>query len=730
MVAKAALALILSVILPNGWLLAPPPSAHVETGTMPQGMALSPDGSVVAVVEAGYNPAALSLYRLPDLAHVVTIALPGAFGKPVWADATHVIVAGANADALLDVNVAEQTAERISLPKGSYPILVAASPDRATYAVACAGDDTIRIGSLETIGQSPAIRIGGFPGGLAFNGDGTRLFATERTTSELYSFSVASRAVTHQRVGLHPSAIAIGAGKVYVALSDADAVGIYDAADSHPIATVSLRDDLAPFGAIGTSPNAIFLDGDMAYVSLGAANSVAVIRNDQLVGRTQAGWYPTDVAVLGERLYVLDGKGEGARPNPELRPQGKNRDVGYIGAIEFGSLRAYDLAAAVKAGGSAQGSTGWNAPAPTSVVRRGGPIRHVFFVLKENRSYDEILGDVRAGDGDPSLAWFGEKVTPNEHALARRFGLFDNAYTSGEVSAPGHMWADAGFANDYVERFWPALYGDRFALDDLSSGEGPRVPAAGWIWQAARRAGVSFRDYGEMVDPGKTPALPWVADVPSLRGLIDPYYAGWDLDYSDFKRVREWRREFDAYVHAGDLPQFEFVWLPNDHTYGSRAGRLTPRSYIAQNDAALGQMIDALSHSKIWASSAMFVIEDDAQNGPDHVSDQRTTLFVVSPYARGGLRHEHYATVSVLRTIETMLGMQPLSTYDAMAVPMFAAFTTKPDLRPYDAIAPEVPLSDRNSKVSYGAAVSARLDFSRADAAPDGALNDILAHNH
>ncbi len=241
---------------------------------------------------------------------------------------------------------------------------------------------------------------------------------------------------------------------------------------------------------------------------------------------------------------------------------------------------------------------------------------------------------------------------------------------------------------------------------------------------------MSFRDYGEMVDPGKTPAMPWTADVPSLRGLIDPHYAGWDLDYSDLGRAREWRREFDAFVQAGDLPQFEFIWLPNDHTSGSRAGKLTPRSYIAQNDDALGQMVDALSHSKVWKQSAMFVIEDDAQNGPDHASAQRTTLFVVSPYARGGLRHEHYATVSVLRTIEMMLGMRPLSTYDAMAVPMYASFTAKPDLRPYDAIAPKVPLTDRNSKVAYGAALSAGLDFSRPDAVPGDVLDAILAHNH
>jgi YVTN family beta-propeller protein len=696
---------------------------------MPEGMAPSPDGALMAVVESGYSPAALSLYRLPDLRRVATIALPGAFGKPLWLDAKHVLVPGANADALLEVDIGAKSVRRIALSKGSYPILVAVAPDRTTYAVACDGDGSVRIGRLGAIGRSRPIAIGGRPGGLAFSPSGARLFATVRSSSEMYVIDPVSRAVTHQTVGLHPSAIAVQDDKLYVALTDGDAVAIYDARDLRPISTISLRDAQAPFRAVGVSPNALFLDGETAFVTLGAANSVAIIRDDRLVGRMQAGWYPTDVAEVGDRLYVLDGKGEGARPNPRYRMRAHD-DTDYIGTIEYGSLRAYGVADAMKAGGDPQGSRGWNAAGTSPVVRRGGPIRHVFFVLKENRTYDQILGDMREGNGDAALAWFGAKVTPNEHAVAARFGLYDNAYASGEVSASGHMWADAAFANDYIERFWPPLYGGRRAVDDLSSGDGPRVPGAGYLWESARRAHVSFRDYGELVDPGKAPGRPWVADVASLRGAIDPHYAGWDLDYSDLDRAREWRREFESYVRSGTLPQFEFIWLPGDHTYGSKAGKLTPTSYIAANDYALGQMVDTLTHSKAWATSVMFVTEDDAQDGPDHVSDQRTTLFVVSPYARGGLRHEHYATVSVLRTIEIMLGMRPLSTYDAMAVPMFSAFKPARDLRPYDAIGPEVSLTRRNARTAYGAAVSARLDFSKPDAAPDAVLGEILAHNH
>jgi phospholipase C len=440
----------------------------------------------------------------------------------------------------------------------------------------------------------------------------------------------------------------------------------------------------------------------------------------------QAGWYPTDVSTFRGYVYVLNGKGEGAHPNPEFNyPQG---NAGYVAALEVGSLRRYASHSGLAMNGNPQGATSRNAGDPSSVLRAHGPIRHVFFVLKENRSYDQILGDMPEGNGDPRLTWFGRKVTPNQHAIASRFGLFDDAYVDGEVSTVGHMWSDSAFANDFAQRAWPGLYAGR--LDILSHDDRADVTASGYIWLAARRAHVSFRDYGELVDPGKMPQSPWVADVPSLRGYIDPHYAGWNLDYSDLDRVKEWQREFQACVRTGSLPQFEFIWLPNDHTYGSHAGKLTPAAYVAQNDEAFGRIVQTLSHSKVWSSSVLFAIEDDAQDGPDHVSDQRTTLYVVSPYARGGVHHEQYSTVSVVRTIEILLGMKPLSTYDAMAQPMYAAFAATPDSRPYTAVAPQIDINARNAKTAYGAVESAHLDFSRPDAIAPATLDRILARNH
>ncbi|HLI97359.1 MAG TPA: alkaline phosphatase family protein [Candidatus Baltobacteraceae bacterium] len=711
------------VMLPDGWLLQPPQSV-VSTGTMPQGMSVSPDGSVLAVVESGYNPAALSLYRIPSLSRARSIRLPGAFGRPVWVDSGHVLVAGANSDALLLVDVRNASLRRIPFPKGSTPVYVSAS-SAGVYAVACAGDRQLRIGRLGVIGNATGIPIGGAPGGLAFSPDGSTLYAAGLSNDTLLAVDVRSLRIKAQRVvGLHPAGVFVSGGSVYVAEIDADRVGVYTP-DLHAIKDISVA-DAAPGKMLGVSPSAISGSGGTIFVTLGAANSIAVIRNGEPIGRMQAGWYPTDVAVSGGYLYVLNGKGEGAHPNPQFRyPQG---DAGYVAALEAGSLRRYAIPGTFAMNGNPQGASSWNASDPSSVVRPHGPIRHVFFVLKENRSYDQILGDDPAGNGDPQLAWFGRKVTPNEHALAARFGLYDNAYVNGEVSAVGHMWSDSAFANDYAQRVWPALYANR--LDLLTHDDRADVTASGYLWVQAHRDGVSFRDYGELVDPGKTPQSPWVADVPSLRGLFDDRYAGWNLNYSDLDRVKEWQREFQAFVRTGTLPQFEFIWLPNDHTYGSAPGKLTPSAYVAQNDAAFGRIVQTLSHSSVWSSSVLFAIEDDAQDGPDHVSDQRTTLFVVSPYARTGVHHEHYATVSVLRTIEMMLGMKPLSTYDAMAAPMYSAFSSTPDMRPYTAIAPQIDITRRNQKTAYGAEQSARLNFSRPDAIAPAALNRILARNH
>lgn len=714
------------IVLPNGWTIAQPQGMMIETGTMPQGAAASPDGKTLAVVESGFNPPALGLYRTADLKQLGSIALKGAFGRPVWLDGRHVLVAGANADALFAVDLFTRSVRTVAMPKQSYPTAVATRNGRI-FAVATDGDASVRLGALQNLSKAKPVRVGGHIGGLAFTTDGKTLFASNRASDYVAAIDTVTLAERSIPTGLHPSDLLVAGGALYVAESDADSVGVFDAASAKRLAGIFVG-DRAPSGRLaGVSPNALASEGDTIFVSLGAANSVGVIRNRRLVGRIAAGWYPTDVVPVGDRLYIVNGKGEGMRPNPYLSRVSSNY-YDYVAAIEYGSIRAYDLSTQPPGLGEPQGAQGWQQTPSDTVVRKDGPIEHVFFILKENRSYDQVLGDVPEGNGDPKLTWFGARVTPNEHALAARFGLFDNAYASGEVSESGHNWADAAYCNDYVERVWPVIYGNRGANDDTLSGSGAAVPRNGYIWQAAQAGHVSFRDYGELTD---TPNLTGsgTSHAPSLRGLYDPHYVGWNLSYSDLDRVKEWRREFDAFVRRGAVPQLEWIWLPNDHTSGSRPGKLTPVAYVATNDYALGLIVQAISHSPVWRSSAVFIIEDDAQDGPDHVSDQRTTMFVASPYARGGVVHAHYSTVSLLATIELMLGLKPLSTYDAMAVPLYDAFSLQARLQPFDVIAPKVSLTTRNGTHSYGAKVSDALNFSRPDANAAGVLLHILAHN-
>jgi DNA-binding beta-propeller fold protein YncE len=705
-------------VLPNGWALRATSDPVVQTGTMPQGAAISPDGSTLAVLESGFNPPALALYATPSLRLLKRISLTGAFGRPVWTD-RGILVAGANADTLFVADPKSGQVRKIALAKNSYPIAVAARG--ATVAVATDGDGDVRIGKLDALPESRAVHVGTQLGNLAFSDDGTKLFVAVRSSSYVAEVDLHTKTVRRIPTDLHPSDVLVVGKRLYVAQADADTVGAYDVESGKRLADTFVG--TMPH-TIGSSPNALAALGGSVFVSLGAANEIAVLHDGRVSARLPAGWYPTDAIAYGNRLYIVDGKGEGTKANPDFNVMSRSFHD-YVAAIQYGSLRELTLDGAAPP--NPQGAINAGATPSQTVVRQNGPIRHVFFILKENRTYDQILGDMSEGNGDPKLVYFGARVTPNQHALAQRFGLFDNFYASGEVSDPGHNWADGAFVNDYAERMWPPAYGDRNDNDQVLTGVGASVPSHGYMWDAARRAGVTFRDYGEMALMPAIDGHP-ASTAPSLGDRYDPHYVGWNLDYSDLDRYKEWKREFDRFVATDSVPQLEYMWLPNDHTAGTRPGKLTPAAYIASNDHAVGLIVSAISHSKIWPSSAIFITEDDAQDGADHVSDQRTTLYIASPYASGGLVHEHYSTVSVLRTMELLLGMQPLSNYDATALPLYAAFKSTPNLAPYDAISPKIDLTTRNSKVAYRAALAERLDFSRPDAVPPGILTDMLQH--
>jgi YVTN family beta-propeller protein len=687
-----------SVLLPSGWRLSPAAGVTVTTGTMPQGMALSPGGTKLAVVEAGFDPPALRVLDARTLRTTALIRLDDAFGAPVWQGETHVLVPGASTNGVLHVDLQSDRVTR--------------SPGAAwTDGVALDGSRIESIGDVAPAHPSAIVAYDGITY-VANRGEASVSVSREGRVGEI-------------PVDLHPSALALtpDGSTLYVACADDDSVDVVDTKRDEVVSRIAVG---LPQGR-GASPNALALapDGTL-YVSLGAENAVAQVRAGRVVARVPAGWYPDALALRGDALYIANGKGESSHANPRFDPT-MRRSPGYVAANVVGSVRKIDVRE-FDAASTRDVLAGLPSPDPTpaqTVLRANGPIRHVIYVIKENRTYDQVLGDIPGADGDPKLAWFGERITPNEHAIAHRFGIFDDTFTDAQVSADGHNWSDAAFANDYVERFWPPNYAGRRKIYDFDAPPAS-VPGTGYLWDDAERHHVSFRDYGEYTTD--VTKLPEAAMMPGLRGHVDPLYMGWNLGYSDEDRVNEWKCEFSAYVRHGDLPELEIVWLPNDHTSGTRPGALTPQAYVATNDRAFGRIVDVVSHSPYWKSTAIFSIEDDAQNGPDHVDDQRTTFYLASPYARPGVHHEHYSTSGVLRSIELILGLPPMCIYDAVAPPLYDAFANVPDVRPYDVLPERIDVNARNTRAAYGAAISASMNWSREDANDPAVLNEILAH--
>jgi YVTN family beta-propeller protein len=749
--ALAAAAPQLQSILPGGWRLTPPTGPLATVGTMPQGIALSPDGKTLAVVEAGVNPAALRLLDAKTLATIKVIQLAGAFGKPIWCSGTTVCVPGAATDAIQVVDT--QTGEVQPLypsDKGSWPVAITRFFSRSngtTVPIDVIADDrnsatggTIDIvqsssdgsfgttvGQIVVVGSHPAIAIGSRDGNLIY-------VALRGQSSVAVLDTVAGRVIKDVAVGKHPCDLALSSdgSALFVAVCDDDTVAVIDTRTNERVATIRVGMRSARVHGYGANPNALLVHGNDLFVSLGGENSIAHLRKGRVIGYIPAGWYPTGLAMGNDgTLYVSNGKGERAPPNPQFNIR-KRSNGGYVGAITVGSVRAilrvaYDHINVMTAQALSDLMPLWTPRVPAqTVLRAHGPISHVIYIIKENRSYDQVLGDISGANGDPSLVNFGREITPNQHALAQRFGVMDNAYADAQVSADGHNWTDAATVSDYVERTWPVSYGNRREGFDSQNGVGAPVPHSGYLWDDAKRAGVTYRDYGE----GDCCGLPNnILTFPGLAGHYDPAFVGWNLKYSDQDRFNEWKREFDKFVTQRNLPQLEIVYFPNDHTSGTQPNMPTPEAFVATNDWVVGQLVDAVSHSPYWKSTAIFILEDDAQNGPDHVSDQRSTFYIASPYARGGIDHTHYSTVSFVRTIELLLGLAPLSIADTTTHPLYNLFAVQPvNAKPYDAIKPAIDMNAINTKAAYGSAISAHLDFSKPDAANPAVLNDILEH--
>jgi DNA-binding beta-propeller fold protein YncE len=559
----------------------------------------------------------------------------------------------------------------------------------------------------------------------------------------------------------HPCEMALThSGKyLFVANANRNTVSVFDTDAGKPLETIWAA--LYPHSPPGSTPNSLALSpDDKTLFVANADNDIVAVFDVSKPGKARSlgfiptGWYPTSVRVTpdGKRLLIANGRGitplaDPFGPEPGLTSTNFNRQ--YIGSLYHGTLSIIDLlpradflkrlavysvqairCSPLNADATVTATRPPNNPIP---LKPGdpSPIKYCLYIIKENRTYDQVLGDMPEGNGDPNLCLFPWRVTPNHHKLARQFVLLDNFYVNSEVSADGHEWSMGAYATDFVKKMWPLAYGHDSSGKFPYPSEGNfaiAAPAEGYIWDRAKQAGVSYCSYGEFVANGRTPNDPGSSRVKALQGHFDKFYRSFDLNYPDVKRAQRFISDLKGYEAKGDMPRLQILRLPNDHTYGATPKRLTPTALVADNDQGLGMVVQALSHSKFWPQTAIFVLEDDSQDGPDHVDAHRSVAFVISPYARhGAVDSTMYSTTSVLRTIELILGLQPMTQYDAAATPMFSAFQPVPDLTPYEALPANVNLHQRNPLTAWGAAI--KMNFAREDAADDTLLNEMIWHS-
>ena len=582
-------------------------------------------------------------------------------------------------------------------------------------------------------------------------------------------------------VGLHASALAVSPDQRHVVVANAgsDTLSVIDTSTDKVVETIWARQ--RPDDLFGAQPNALTFDksGKRLYVCNGTQNAVAVIAfkpgKSEWLGLIPVGWFPGAIAFDAKRnqlcianikgLPTTKKKATGApgqgfntyqyTGSMSLVPVPSKRELAKQTVVALANMRyplLQEAALPPRAGQTPR-------PVPERV---GEPsvFKHVIYIIKENRTYDQVLGDVARGNGDTNLCIFGERVTPNQHKLVRDFVLLDNTYCSGILSADGHQWADTAIATDYVERSfagWPRSYPSG-GLDNCA--DALAYSPAGFIWDNAIAHGKTFRDYGEFststsgwkdrsrkgapkfldyyrqfTSGGDELVIGCRPDIESLGPYLATNCVGWDMSVPDVFRAAYFAKELKEFEATGNLPQFIMLWLPNDHTSGTKAGSPTPAAQVADNDLAVGRIVEAVSHSKFWKDTCIIAIEDDPQNGWDHVSGYRTTAYIASPYAkRGAVVSTRYNQTSVLRTIELILGLPPMNQMDATATPMSDCFTDVPDLTPFTAVPNNVPLDEMNPlpkkvadvQLRKDAYVSARLPLEKPDACPEDTLNRIL----
>lgn len=723
------------------------------------GLELSPDGKAVWVTdeEQTLRVARIDAAGSLSWSGSYTVPAPAVGGKPVPTGLSldgekgYVYVLSSRGNCLWKIRLSDGQSHSIRVGVAPYDIVLL-SPAKAYVT---------NWGGRSPLPDEPQYKTSG----TLVRVDGKTGIADSGTVSVVDLAQ--GKEVAQIDVGLHPSGMALSPDgkRLYVACANSDTVAVIDTAQDTVVEQINvrLRKDL-PFGS---APNALDVspDGSRLYAANGTDNAVCVIdlaSQDRVAGFIPTGWYPGSLALdsAGKKLYVANVKGVGSLSHAKVPGNFAIQDyLGSVSAVGVPTDRELDgMTAIVERNNSldtlmanlTQTHTrpGSGAPAASPLPR----FSHVIYIIRENKTYDQVLGDVITGDGDPRLVVFGREVTPNGHALAERFGLLDNFYCSGAVSADGHQWTDEAYTTDYLEKF----FGDFTRSYPYSGGDPLAYASSGFIWDNVLRGGLTFRDYGEFASTLIAPKGSAYKDIffdyqrgtsavsvqaePNLAQL-SPYlcrsYAGFNLKVPDVHRAAAFISELRQFEAVGSLPSFIIMLLPNDHTAGTTPGYPTPRSMVADNDLALGMIVEAVTHSPFWKDTCILVTEDDPQSGIDHVDSHRTVGLVISPYSRqGAVISTTYSQINMVSTVEALLGLPPMNRFDLGATPMADCFTATPDYTPFHALPNRVPLNQTNAPLYslsgpalYWAGKSLEQDLSQVDRIDEDVFNRIIWHS-
>jgi YVTN family beta-propeller protein len=749
--------------LPNGWSLSPVGN-QIPLGDLPLNIAVSPDSRYAAVTNNGESTQSVQLISLETQTLLDTHEMGKSWLGLVFGEkGKNLYVSGGNDNFIVRFEVKNEKlicrdTIRLGQPMKKKISVAGISVDESgnrLYAVT-KENNSVYVIDLSTKKVLKQIPLGCEGCTCLLSPDKKLLYCSCWGCDKIVILNTKSFEIENEiPVGNHPNDMAIDKkGKtLYVANANDNSVSIIDL--KYRKVTETLNAALFPTTLTGSTTNSVALskDSKTLYIANADNNCLAVFDvstpgKSISLGFIPTGWYPTCVRVVNDKILVSNGKGLRSLPNPKgPNPSKKTSkvtyqkgelkkvdEVQYIAGLFKGTLsiipspdkqklaewssQVYENTPFKKDNETLADGMKGN-PVPT-IVGEVSPIHYVFYIVKENRTYDQVLGDMPRGNGDTTLVLFGNKYTPNQHALASQFVLLDNFYNDAEVSADGHNWSLGAYATDYLEKTWPTYYGGRGGSYDA---EGHRKIANnknGFIWDYCKKYNVTYRTYGEFVDDHKP-------NIPVLEGHFCKYYTGWDQTVMDTTRFRQWKQDFDSLLWINQLPRLNTIRLINDHTEGTKIGRPTPFAAVADNDLAVGLFVEYLSKSPIWKESAIFIVEDDSQNGPDHVDAHRSTAYVAGGFVKQSfVDPTPYSTSSVLRTIELILGLPPMSQYDAAAEPLWRCFDSFAVHPLFKSIEAQTDLFEKNTDLNKWQKSSETFNFSKEDLVNDQELNEVL----